>query len=251
MKYKLSKMLTAFAAYTFAIASSQAAVLVAGYDFQTTTTGGTAAVVSSVDNPSPLVYSASFGSATLYLDGNHGSSTFASGVTSPEVTSFAGTNINTSGTEFATATTGAASLGISNLSANGKRMVFVFSMTERADLSIRYATQATSTGFSLQTWSYSLDGDNFTEFDSFAPGGGGDSTVTFATNGVVALDVSDLSVLDHQGTVYIGVTFTGATNASGNNRLDNIQFTAVPEPTTGLLGGLGMLVLLRRRRSSF
>ncbi|MFN9880335.1 MAG: PEP-CTERM sorting domain-containing protein [Planctomycetota bacterium] len=47
------------------------------------------------------------------------------------------------------------------------------------------------------------------------------------------------------------VTFSGASSASGNNRLDNIQFSAnaVPEPTTGLLLGVGTLACAAFRRN--
>jgi hypothetical protein len=48
----------------------------------------------------------------------------------------------------------------------------------------------------------------------------------------------------------VRVTFEGATSDSGNNRIDNIQFnaTAVPEPTSGLLIGLGTLACVALRR---
>lgn len=239
-----TKLLTTLAVSAFAVAGSHAA-LVAGFDFQTTTTDGTAAARAP---GSPLLYEANFGTATLYLNGTNGSSLFSSLATSPQVTSFAGTTVNTGGTSFSTVTSGAASLAIANESANDFRMVFGLSMTDREGLEISYATQATNTGFSLQTWSYSTDGITFTDFDSYAPGGGSGGTVNFASNGVVTLDTSDLSVLDGVSTAYIGVTFTGATNASGNNRFDNIQFTVIPEPSAALLGALGMLALLRRRR---
>lgn len=242
-----STSLAIMAFSALAAVSNLHAALVAGFDFQTTTTGGTAALASSTGNPSPLLYNANFGAATLYLDGTNGSSLFTSGATNPEVTSFGGTGIN-AGTGFSTTTSGASSLAIANSTANAKRMVFALSMLGLEDLSISYATQATNTGFSLQTWSYSLDGTLFTDFDTFAPGGGSGGTVTYATNGVVTLDTAALSVLDNEAAVYIGVTFSGASASSGNNRLDNIQFTAVPEPSAALLGGLGLLALLRRRR---
>ncbi|MFZ9937133.1 MAG: hypothetical protein ACO3JG_08715 [Luteolibacter sp.] len=248
MKLKPTKTITALALSAFTLAGSHAATLIAGFDFQTTTTGGTAATASSSGNPSPLVYNANFGSATLYLNGTNGSSTFTTGVNNPQVTSFSGTDVNTAGTSFSTVTSGTASLAVANSSANGFRMVFVLSMTDLEGLGISYATQATNTGFGLQTWSYSTNGSTFTDFDTFAPGGGSGGTVNFATNGVVSLDTTALSVLDGEQNVYIGLTLSGATNTSGNNRLDNIQFTAVPEPSAALLGGLGMLALLRRRR---
>ncbi|MDX1681129.1 MAG: hypothetical protein R3242_10405, partial [Akkermansiaceae bacterium] len=44
----------------------------------------------------------------------------------------------------------------------------------------------------------------------------------------------------------VSLRFLGATTSSN---IDNITVTAVPEPTAALLGSLGVLLLLRRRRS--
>jgi hypothetical protein len=239
-------------ATSIALTAVSQAVLVAGFDFQTTATGGTAAVASATSPAvvsSPLIYTANFGTATLYLDGTHGASSFTTGVTNPQVTAFGGSTVNTAGTSFSTTTTGAASLAIANQTANGFRMVFGLSMTDLEDLSITYATQKTATGFSTQTWSYSTDGTSFTTFDTKTWTAG--TATIFADVGVVTLDTSTLSSLDGLGTIYIGVAFSGATAAAGNNRLDNIQFNAiaaVPEPRVALLGAFGVLGLLRRRR---
>lgn len=181
----------------------------------------------------------------MYLNGTNGASTFTTGVTNPEVTAFGGSNLNTAldtdpASSLSTTTAGAASLTIANSTANGKRLVFAFSMTDRENLSISYATQGTASGFNLQTWSYSTDGITFTPFDTTVPAS------SFAITGVVTLDT--LSALDGVETAYIGLTVSGASAASGNNRLDNIQFNTIPEPAAAVLGCFGLLGLLRRRR---
>ena len=59
------------------------------------------------------------------------------------------------------------------------------------------------------------------------------------------------------GTTYTGVTnvkFNDATHFSNDGSdivgLNEVRFTVIPEPSAAaLLGGLGMLVLLRRRRA--
>lgn len=44
---------------------------------------------------------------------------------------------------------------------------------------------------------------------------------------------------------------SGSPTTTEGSRIDNVQFNAlnvIPEPTVALLGGLGLLALLRRRR---
>ena len=247
---QMKKIVTAIVLAAALSAPAHAQTLLAGWDFQTTTTGGTAGQAAP---SSPLVYVANFGTGSLYLDGTSGSSVWTSAASSPQVTAFGGSDVNTAGTPFSTVTSGASALALANSSANGNRIVFTLNMTGYEDLAISYATQSTNTGFSLQTWSYSTDGVSFSDFATFAPGGGSGGTVSFATNGIVTLDTSALSIVDGQPTVFVGVTFSGATATAGNNRLDNIAFTAIPEPSTYLLLGLGtafMIWNLRRRRSA-
>jgi hypothetical protein len=44
------------------------------------------------------------------------------------------------------------------------------------------------------------------------------------------------------------VRVTQLNNGSDRSAIDNLSFTAIPEPSTALLGALGLLALLRRRR---
>lgn len=106
-------------------------------------------------------------------------------------------------------------------------------------------------------------------------GGGIGSSGTWATNDLVTITLTDTagtgSAFNGNGskaTISIGATNYGTftlaqqTNAyltfSGYNydnsqfgigRFDNLNVTLVPEPGAALLGGLGMLALLRRRRT--
>ncbi len=134
--------------------SLQAQTLVAGWDFQTTTNGGTATAASPA---TPKVYVANFGTGTIYFDGTNGSSTWfvpASGSTNTELNAFSGTAIN-AGTGFSTTTTGAASLTIvggASQAANGKYAIFSFSMSGYVNLVVSYASQRTASGFTSHTW---------------------------------------------------------------------------------------------------
>lgn len=192
--------------------------LVAGWDFQTTDNGGTAAL-SSPDTPTAFI--ANFGTASLYLDGNNGSSNWLSS----ELNSFTGTTLN-AGSGFSTVTSGAASLALVNSTANGKSIVFVFNMTGYQNLEVSYATRRTSTGFNTQTWDYSTDGSTWVNIESLESLPTSFSIIT----------LTEISGLDNSELAYLRLTVDGASSASGNNRIDNLQFNASSSCNTLLKG---------------
>jgi len=210
-------------------------VLLAGWDFQTTTNGGTAATSTNA----PLVYTANFGSGSLHLDGSHGSSTWYAAPTtgsSNQVGAFSGTLTNL-GTGFSSNTTSPAALALSagtSNSANGKSLVFKFGMDGRKDLNVSYATRGTSSGFNTHTWSCSTNATNWTQI----------SVQTGRTNtNFTAINLPVITNLDGAAQAFFPLTVEGATSASGNNRLDNIQFTAsqasIPDTTSPVITVLG------------
>lgn len=218
--------------------------VVAEWDFQTTTNGGTAAA----DSPNaPKVYSANFGAGTIYFDGSNGSSDWfvpTSGFSGAELRSFGGTATNAVGL-MATNTSGTASLALlggSLNAANGKRAVFRFSMTNRANLAVTYAAQRSSEGFNSQAWEYSTDGINWLPVTTISAGTTpGTINATFANTGVISLSV--VGGLDNASNAYLRVTFSGATAATGNNRIDNIRLVATdyvaPDTTPPVITVLG------------
>lgn len=199
--------------------------LVAGWDFQTTATGGTA--VTATDSAQPKLFNANVGSGVLYLDGSNGSSDWlSSATTTRELNAFGGTAINALG-GLSTVTASPASLVVVNSSANGKFAVFRFSMAGYQDLSISLTAQRTSTGFNQQVWEYSTDGTTWTSIGVLAAGTTpGTLTGTFADSGVITLPTT--AGLDNASNAYVRARFNGATAATGNNRIDNIQFRATP-----------------------
>jgi hypothetical protein len=209
--------------------------LVAGWDFQTTTNGGTALAA----NPNtPKQITANFGSGGMFLNGQNGSSDWSANT---ELSAFGGTALN-AGPGFSITTTGAAALALVNQTANGKSAVFRFSMAGFQDLVVSYATQRTGTGFAAQTWAFSTDGTNWTDHQTLTS-----LPAAFATQ-----TLTTITGLNGAADAYLRLTVTGATGASGNNRLDNIQFNAaVPEPTSLLLVGSVSIgaIFYRRRRS--
>ncbi len=208
--------------------SVSAQTLLAGWDFQTTTNGGTAVLASP---NTPKLFTANVGTGTLYLDGTNSSSNWAQAT---ELNAFAGSALNAGGaTGLSTTTTSPACLaplgGTAN-AANGKFMVFKFSMTGYQNLVITYATQRTTTGFNSQTWEYSTDGSSWSSIQSVTP------PASFAVQ-----TLSTVTGMNNATNAYLRVTFTGATAAAGNNRLDNIQLnaTAIPSSFTVTYNGNG------------
>jgi hypothetical protein len=230
----------------------QAQSFIAGWDFQTTTTGGTAVLASPA---TPKVYLANVGSGTLYLDGTQGSSDWfvpATGSSGTELNGFGGTATNASN-GLSSVTTSPSALAFVNQTANGKFAVFKFDLSSVVDpIEISFAAQRTSTGFTSQTWEWSTNGTTYNLIGALV-GGTTQGTLqdSFANSGI--LELPQFSDLSGQADAYVRVTFAGASASSGNNRMDNIQFNAVPEPSTyamlALAGaGFAGYVIRRRRR---
>ena len=234
------------------VASVASADMIAQWDFQTTTNGGTAIAASPF---TPKLFVANFGTGSLYLNGTNGSSDFyapPTGSTNTEINAFGGTTLNATGS-MSTVTSGPAALAIvggaasdpaGTFGANGKSMVFAFSMSGYSNLAVSYAVQRTSTGFSTQQWDYSSDGTNWSSAATIT--GIQASFFNNGTNVVTSLGVA--SGLDNAATAYMRVTFTGATSSTGNNRVDNFQFNATALPAPGAIALIGLAGLIARRR---
>jgi len=237
-------------------ASAANAAMVAQWDFQTTTNGGTAIAAAPATQK---LFVANFGTGSLFLNGENGSSDFfepVTGTTNTEINAFGGTALNatggmstvTSGSGALAIVGGAASVPAGTFGANGKSMVFRFSMSGLSNLSVSYAVQRTASGFTTQQWDYSTDGTTWSSAATIT--GIQASFAAGATPANVVSSVSVASGLNNAATAYMRVTFTGATSSTGNNRMDNFQFNADAVPAPGALALLGVagLVGARRRR---
>ena len=108
---------------------------------------------------------------------------------------------------------------------NGGYIELQLNLADHADPIITYATQRTSTGFNSGVWSYSVGGG------SFANVTGG--TVTPPTAYALStIDLSTIDVLDGASDVKLRYTLTGATSATGNNRIDNLLISATTTSDT-------------------
>lgn len=153
-------------------------------------------------------------SGTIYADGTNGSDNL-NNQASPEINSFAGIALN----DPRPTPNASRDLALVSTSANGKSVVFKFSMSAWRDLQLSYAHKGSSTGFKTQYWSYSTDGENFTLYDSLTGTNNSDWAVG-------TIDFSDATDINGAEEVYIKLTVNGCTSGSGNNRLDNVVFRA-------------------------
>ncbi len=109
-----------------------------------------------------------------------------------------------------------ASLSLRSNAMNGKYIQFEFSMDGFENLIITYWSQKTSTGFNNNQWSWSTDGVIFTDL-------GQAINPAASPGGIITIELSALNLAPN---AYLRYTLNGATNASGNNRIDNFQLNA-------------------------
>jgi hypothetical protein len=130
------------------------------------------------------------------------------------IESFGGSTINVEGDDPAG---GSISIqGGTDSGNNGSYIQFLISMENHQDLGISYATRGTASGFDTQTWSWSTNGTDFTDFATVD-----ETNVT----SFFLVEANGPAQLNGVATAYLRVTFDGATTSNGNNRLDNIKFT--------------------------
>jgi len=148
----------------------------------------------------------------------------------------------------------------SNFWAVGDYYQFASSSTGYEDITISFDQVGSSTGPRDFQFSYSTNGTTFTDFGSAyavlansTPNNWSAGTPVLTTT--FSFDLSSVTGLDNAATIYFRLTQTTTTSigggtvaTGGTNRVDNFIINGVPEPTTALLGALGVLGLLRRRR---
>lgn len=215
------------------LSNSAEAVLVAAWNFNelSITTAGPPGTGSI-----PTTISASSGSGTVGLAGWNGN-----------VASFAGSTLNAVNSDAAGASLSLAGGGTAEpFPGNGSFITIAFStigLTPDEGIIVSFATRGTSTGFNSSSWAYSTNGTDFTALATAPITATRDTTFAVAT-----VDFSSVEEILDVSTVTLRYTLDGASTAGGNNRIDNLQVNAVPEPSVAVLGAIGALGLLRRRR---
>ncbi len=176
------------------------------------------------------------GGAPTSIAANSGSGTLSLTTWNGTLNDYAGSSLNTLNSDAADTSLSL----IADSSGDGSSIVLSFSMTGLLDPTLSFATQGTSTGFDANQLAYSTNGTDFTNIGStFSP----ESSYSIET-----FDLSSVDTLDNTTTAYLQITFDGATGSTGNNRIDNLQITAIPEPTSLLLAALSLTLLLSHRQ---
>jgi len=180
---------------------------IAGWTFPTTTGNETANVAAECG-----IMAAS---SVIYADGTNGSDNWLG--TSGAVVYYGGV---APVTDLCSVTAATGALLLVNVSSNfnNKGIVFKISLTGYESLNLSYSTRGTNTGFSNHEWLYSTDGIAFNSFTTIT----GRNATSFSTQSV---DFSSITAIDNQPVVYIKVIVSAA-SGTGNNRFDNVRFTA-------------------------
>ncbi len=117
--------------------------------------------------------------------------------------------------------TGVTGLSLSLVGANGNggNVDFAFSASGWAALSLSFMTRGTSTGYTTGTWSWTIDGVNFTTIAGLNTA----STASEFPPVPAVVDLTNVAELNNAASVTLRYTLTGATSSTGNNRLDDVK----------------------------
>ncbi|WP_353928988.1 hypothetical protein WJM97_11670 [Okeanomitos corallinicola TIOX110] len=159
------------------------------------------------------------------FNSSQGNGTLSSNFVTDNITYFTGTTINAVGSDPA-GNALALQGGASNIN-NGRNITLEFNLSAYSDPILTFATQRTNTGFNNNLIEWSTNGTTFSSTGIIATNPYNPAT-SFALQ---TFDFSNVNSLDNAATAFLRITFNGATNAAGNNRIDNIQLNGTLNTT--------------------
>ncbi len=123
-------------------------------------------------------------------------------------------------------------------------------------ITVSFAQAASSSGPGNFIFQYSTDGITYSDFGTAYAGPTADfSGTTFRPENVLTFNLSAIAELNNNATIGFRVTVADTTSETGGTisdtgtfRVDDFTVNAIPEPSAALLGAIGALGLLRRRR---
>lgn len=125
---------------------------------------------------------------------------------------------------------------------DGQYLILSINLAELYNPAIRWDYQASATGPSSANLEYKVGTDEWTLVESITVTN--DATWRSYVNSLEGIS----SAINNQNDVQFRITdFTGG-SSSGTFRLDNLEVSAIPEPGTILLTGLGLLGALMVRK---
>lgn len=151
--------------------------------------------------------------------------------------------------------------GLSARSMNGGAVNpwWEFTITPNAGTTIDLTTMTLDAGIGLTLSNSNWDYDVSWSVDSYGTtigtfdGPSGTNTTVVSTG--LSIDLSSLPTQSSAFTIRVSPNRVSGTNGAASQRagwVDNVTLnadvTAIPEPSTALLGGLGLMLLLRKRR---
>ena len=106
---------------------------------------------------------------------------------------------------------------------NGANLTMAIDTSGYSALSITFATQRTSTGFTGNAFQYTTDGVNWTPLSTYNP------PSAFALQ---SFDLTSIPALNNNVHAGFRIVFNGASSSSGNNRIDNLTISGVPSSSS-------------------
>lgn len=192
------------------------------------------------DDVKALTFIDSWNFNSSNFNSSQGNGTLTSNFVPTNITYFGGTTVNAVGGDSAGNALSLQS-GASNIN-NGSNITLQFNIALYSDPILTFATQRTNTGFNNNLVEWSVNGTTFSQA-GITNTNPYDPATSFTLQ---SFDFSNVNSLDNAATAFFRITFNGATNPSGNNRIDNIQLNATLNTTPvpfGLNPAYSLLIL--------